>query len=245
MTGAGRGIGAAVSRRLAGAGARLVLVGRNRDDLEKIAVELPHDPIVVVADVAEPDSPTRILDAARAIGGVDVLVNNAGGGTPAGPAHTLSLTDADRAWALDLRAPLLLAGGAAADMAARGGGSVVNISSGLSMQGMPGVSLYSALKAGMEGATRSLAAEWGAAGVRVNTISPGVIRTALGSWVTGNEATLEAYLQKVPLGRVGEPDEVAAAVLFLSSPDGAYITGQTLSVDGGWVTTAPTLPQSA
>ncbi|HEX4359485.1 MAG TPA: SDR family oxidoreductase, partial [Pseudonocardia sp.] len=127
---------------------------------------------------------------------------------------------------------------AAERMAARGGGSIVNISSGLGQVGMPGVSVYSAMRGGIESATRSLAAEWGPVGVRVNTVSPGATRTTLGSWITGDEAIAGRYLQRVPLGRVGEPEDIAAAVLFLSSPGGAYITGQTLAVDGGWVTSA-------
>jgi NAD(P)-dependent dehydrogenase (short-subunit alcohol dehydrogenase family) len=101
------------------------------------------------------------------------------------------------------------------------------------------VSLYSALKAGLEGATRALAAEWGGSGVRVNTVSPGVIRTLLGSWISADVVALRNYLQKVPLNRIGEPAEIAEAVLFLASPASAYITGQTIPVDGGWVTTAP------
>jgi 3-oxoacyl-[acyl-carrier protein] reductase len=104
---------------------------------------------------------------------------------------------------------------------------------------MPGVSVYSALKAGIEAATRSLAAEWGHGRVRVNTVSPGATRTSLGSWITGERDRRAPIPGEVPVGRVGEPEDIAAAVLFLSSPQSAYITGQTLAVDGGWVTTAP------
>jgi NAD(P)-dependent dehydrogenase (short-subunit alcohol dehydrogenase family) len=239
VTGASRGIGAAISRSLADAGARIVLVGRTRSTLEELAAELPHDPVVIVADASTADAATTIMEQAQhAAGAVSVLVNNAGGGG-AGLAHTLKVDDADSAWALNLRTPLLLAGLAAAGMAEHGGGSIVNITSGVSQQGMAGVSLYSALKSGLESATRSLAAEWGPAGVRVNVVSPGVTRTELGSWVAGNEAVTKKYLEKVPLGRIGEPADIAAAVLFLSSPASTYVTGQVLAVDGGWVTTAP------
>jgi NAD(P)-dependent dehydrogenase (short-subunit alcohol dehydrogenase family) len=239
VTGASRGIGAAASRALAEAGARVLLVGRSAATLKEVADGLPNGPVVITADLTRPDAHRVIVDRAEeTAGGIDILVNNAGGGGATGPAHGLAVADADLSWALYLRAPILLSGLAAEQMAARGGGSIVNISSGLGQLGMPGVSLYSALRAGIEAATRSLAAEWGHGGVRVNAVSPGATRTSLGSWITGNETVARRYLEKVPLGRLGEPEDIAAAVLFLSSPRSAYVTGQTLAVDGGWVTTA-------
>ncbi|WP_297542897.1 SDR family oxidoreductase [Amycolatopsis sp.] len=242
VTGASRGIGAAVSIALAGAGARVVLVGRVRETLEAVARRLPNDPVVVVADVAHPEAPQSIVEQAEAaVGQFDVLVSNAGGGDAVGPANTLSVDQADALWALNLRAPVLLGGLVAAKMAETGGGSVVNMSSGLGQQGMPDVSLYSAVKGGLDAATRSLAAEWGSASVRFNVVSPGITRTELGAWIAADEKAQSKYLEKVPLGRIGEPDDVAATVLFLSSPASAYITGQTLAVDGGWVTTAPSV----
>jgi len=242
VTGASRGIGAAVARAFSDAGARVVLVGRSEETLEEVASELENDPVVVVSDIGDPSAPQAILDQAKAaVGHIDVLVNNAGGGEAVGPANTLKPEDADVLWALNLRAPILLGGLVAADMAASGGGSIVSISSGLSQQGMPGVSLYSAVKGGLEAATRSLAAEWGAAAVRFNVVSPGVTRTRLGSWISSNDAALHKYLEKVPLNRIGEPEDVAAAVLFLSSPQSAYITGQVIPVDGGWITSSPSL----
>ncbi|MFD4669668.1 SDR family NAD(P)-dependent oxidoreductase [Lentzea sp. NPDC058450] len=240
VTGASRGIGAAVSVALAQAGARVVLVGRVKETLEEVARGLPNDPVVVVADLGDPEAPRAIFEQAKdVVGTIDVLVNNAGGGDAAGPANTLTAGQADALWALNLRGPVLLGGLVAADMAANGGGSVVSISSGLSLQGMAGVSLYSAVKGGLEAANRSLAVEWGAAGVRFNVVSPGITRTTLGSWIADDEQVQRKYLEKVPLDRIGEPEDVAAAVLFLSSPASAYVTGQALAVDGGWGTTAP------
>ncbi|MEU3188585.1 SDR family oxidoreductase [Streptomyces sp. NPDC006923] len=240
VTGASRGIGAATARALARAGARVLLVGRSAATLEEVAAGLPNDPVVIAVDLTRPDAHHVIVDRAEeAAGGIDILVNNAGGGGAAGPANRLAVADTDLSWALHLRTPLLLSGLAAERMAARDGGSIVNVSSGLGQVGMSGVSVYSALRAGAEAATRSLAAEWGHGGVRVNTVSPGATRTGLGSWITGHEAVARRYLEGVPLGRVGEPEDIAEAVLFLSSPRSSYITGQTLAVDGGWVTTAP------
>ncbi|MEV2236300.1 SDR family oxidoreductase [Streptomyces phaeochromogenes] len=242
VTGASRGIGASTAQALADAGARVILIGRFRETLENVAGGLPNDPVTVVADLSDPAAPRAIVEQVKdAVGTIDVLVNNAGGGDAVGPTHTLRSEDADFLWALNLRAPVLLGGIVAHDMAANGGGSVISISSGLSQQGMPGVSLYSAVKGGLEAATRSLAAEWGPSGVRFNVVSPGVTRTELGSWITADDNAQRKYLEKVPLGRIGEPDDVAAAVLFLASPGGAYVTGQAIAVDGGWITTAPTL----
>jgi NAD(P)-dependent dehydrogenase (short-subunit alcohol dehydrogenase family) len=241
VTGGSRGIGAAISRRLAGAGARLVLVGRDESTLKAVASELPNEPVVVVADLAESRAPLTVLDQAKsAVGTINVLVNNAGG-PGGGPSDQLTPEVADKVWALGLRAPMLLAGYAAAEMAKDGGGSIVTISSGLSRQGMAGVSLYSAVKGGMESATLALAAEWGPGQVRVNVVSAGATRTELGAWIVENQAVRENYLKKVPLGRVGEPDDIADTVLFLSSPAGSYITGQVIAVDGGWGTSAPSL----
>jgi NAD(P)-dependent dehydrogenase (short-subunit alcohol dehydrogenase family) len=239
VTGGARGLGASISRSLAGAGARLVLVGRDKSTLDAFAAELPNNPVVVAADLYEAGAPLAVLDQAReAVGTIDVLVNNAGGGG-GGRSDELTPEAADQGWALNLRAPLLLAGHAAADMARNGGGSIVNISSSLSRQGMAGTSLYGALKGGLESYTLALAAEWGHGQVRVNVVSPGATRSDLGAWVVDNETVRANYLTKVPLGRVGEPEDIAAAVLFLSSPASSYITGQIISVDGGWATTAP------
>ncbi|MBB4789667.1 SDR family NAD(P)-dependent oxidoreductase [Streptomyces nodosus] len=240
VTGASRGIGAAISRALAGAGARVLLVGRSEETLARVAAELPNDPVVMAVDLTRPDAHQTVMNRAEEVfGTVDVLVNNAGGGGAHGPLHTVPLADADTSWDLYLRAPLFLSALAAMNMAGHGGGSIVNISSGLGQQGMAGTSVYSALRAGIEGATRALAAEWGAQQVRVNAVCPGVTRTTLGSWVTADAATFNRYLGKVPLGRIGEPEDIAAAVLFLSTARSSYITGQTLNVDGGWATSVP------
>jgi NAD(P)-dependent dehydrogenase (short-subunit alcohol dehydrogenase family) len=240
VTGASRGIGAAISRSLDAAGARVVLVARSVAALEEVAAELRNDPVVIVADLGTADAPRTVMRRVEeTTGAIDVLVNNAGGADAAGVANTLDPVAADRSWGLYLRTPILLGGLAAERMASQGGGSIVNVSSGLSRQGMPGVSLYSALRAGIESATRSLAAEWGPYRVRVNAVSPGATRTVLGSWITGDEAVMRRYLEKVPLGRVGDPEDIASAVRFLSSPQSAYVTGQTLAVDGGWGTSVP------
>jgi NAD(P)-dependent dehydrogenase (short-subunit alcohol dehydrogenase family) len=239
VTGASRGIGASIAQSLDRAGARVVLVGRTKSTLDAVASGLMNDAVTIEADLREADAAARILDSARkAFAAVDILVNNAASAGGGGPSGGLTPDVADEEWSVNLRSPLLLAGHAAAHMAENGGGSIVTISTGVASLGMAWTSLHSALKAGMEAATRALAAEWGHEHVRVNAISAGNTRTRLGSWIVDNDAARENYLRNVPLGRIGEPHDIAAAVLFLSSPAASYITGQVIGVDGGWGTTS-------
>lgn len=238
VTGGGRGVGAAISRRLAAAGARVVIVGRDKATLESHASKLPNEPVTIVADLANPAVPLAVLEQARDIvGEIDVVINNAGTGWVG--ASTFTPEDYEQIFAVNTRATLLLAGHAAASMARNGGGSIVNISSGLSTLGVSGHSLYSAAKGAVDSATRALAAEWGSAGVRVNTVRLGVTRTEMSAPIWTDEEILSGYLDKVPLNRIGEPEEIAEAVLFLSSPAASYVTGQLIGVDGGWEETAP------
>ncbi|MEV0850134.1 SDR family oxidoreductase [Streptomyces sp. NPDC049954] len=149
--------------------------------------------------------------------------------------HELTVAEVDELWALNTRAPLLLGGRAAAHMASLGGGSIVNVSSDIgSVRGLPGQSLYAATKGGLDGVTRSLAAEWGPDGIRVNAVRPAVTNTDMSAAVWADPELHRALSSQYPLGRLGEPEEVAQAVLFFASPASSYVTGQILSVDGGW-----------
>ena len=241
VTGGARGLGEAISRRLASAGARVALVGRDKDRLAGLAAELPHEPVVIPADLAEPEAPLAALAAAiDALGRLDVLVNNAGISL-GGPSHLLTAADVDRAFALNVRAGLLLAAHAAPHIAEAGGGSIVFISSALSNLGTPGAHLYAATKGALDAASKALAAEWGPSGVRVNSVRPGVTRTDMVASLVDNAAIQATYLKRVPLRRVGTPEDVAETVFFLSSPAGAYLTGLLVDVDGGWGATAPSV----
>ncbi|MYV53746.1 SDR family oxidoreductase [Streptomyces sp. SID3212] len=235
VTGAGRGIGAATALLLARAGARLALVGRSAESLRGVVDDLPGDTVTVLADLSRPEAPDEVMEALIGqLGRVDVLVNNAGSGSLT-PAHELTAAEADALWALNARTPLLLGARAAAHMAATGGGSIVNLSSAVGGdRSMAGVGLYATTKGAVDAATLSLAAEWGASGVRVNAVRPGVVRTDFSAGITGNPA-LEATLTKeYALRRFAVPDDVAQAVLFLAGPASSYLTGQLLNVDGGW-----------
>jgi NAD(P)-dependent dehydrogenase (short-subunit alcohol dehydrogenase family) len=241
VTGGGRGLGAAISRRLDRAGARVAVVGRSKPALDTVVSQSHNDAMAVAADLSADDEPARVLDLVlRAFGRLDVLVSNAGAGH-SGPSDELTVEDLDRVWALNVRAALLLQGRAAAHMARAGGGSIVSLSSALSGLGNTYSSLYAATKGALDAATRSLAAEWGPRGVRVNAVRPGVTRSDLSAAIVNNAALRANYEQQVPLRRAGEPGDVAETVLFLSSPQASYITGQTINVDGGWTTTKPSI----
>jgi NAD(P)-dependent dehydrogenase (short-subunit alcohol dehydrogenase family) len=234
VTGASRGIGAACSRRLAALGARVVVAARSRDDLDAVAASLPNRAVAITADLSSPGAPQQLIDdAVAALGKVDILVNNAGASLAA-PSHKLTEEQLDELFALNLRASLVLAGRLARHMAGNGGGTIVNMSSVAASTGAQFMSAYAASKGAIDALTRALAAEWGPSHVRVNAVNPGVIETDM--WAPTLEALdglRDHFLAITPLRRLGNPDDVANAVAFLASDAASYITGQTLSVDGG------------
>jgi NAD(P)-dependent dehydrogenase (short-subunit alcohol dehydrogenase family) len=168
------------------------------------------------------------------------LVNNAGFGY-FGSSHELTCETIDLVFATNVRGPLLLSAAVAKLMASSGGGSIVNISSSYAKIGGPENSLYAATKGAIDSLTRSLASEWGHAGVRVNAIRPGATRTASAAPLTENPELVKKYLHGVPLGRIGECDDIAECVLYLASPVASYVTGQIIDVDGGLTSTSPSL----
>lgn len=219
----------------------MALVGRDESTLQALAAELPHASIVIAADLSSAEAPAAVIAAAtESLGGLDVLVNNAGA-AHGGPADAVTPADIDAVLALNVRAPLLLAGAAAAHMAQHGGGSIISISSSLAERGIPQNSLYAASKGAIESATRSLAAEYGSLGVRVNAVRPGVTRSDMSAPLINNSAMVATYLSRVPLASVGEAEDIAAAVQFLATSESAYLTGQVIDVDGGWGATAPSI----
>jgi NAD(P)-dependent dehydrogenase (short-subunit alcohol dehydrogenase family) len=234
VTGASRGIGEASARVLDRAGARVLLSGRTVSDLERVADDLEHDPVVVPADLSQPGAGSelarRVLDD---IGGVDILVNNAGIPMRRAP-EALTEEDVDAVFSINVRSLLMLTVGLGPVMIERGGGSVVNISSVAGLTGPLGRVAYAGTKGAVDAMTRALAADWGRHGVRVNSIAPGIISTAI--WeesratVPGLVEDLEA---QIALRRWGTSEEVADVVLFLASDLSRYVTGETISVDGG------------
>jgi NAD(P)-dependent dehydrogenase (short-subunit alcohol dehydrogenase family) len=233
VTGASRGIGAATAAALDRAGARVALVARDQAQLEHVAAQLAHDPVVLVADLAERSAPGLVAARAlEALGWVDVLVNNAA--TAARVAVTETTADLiDLMMAVNVRAPLLLVAALAPQMAQRGTGSIINLSSVSALVGTPKRAAYAASKGALDSATRSLAIELGPMGIRVNSVAPGVVDTAL--WARNKQISgvVDAVNALTPLRRWAQPDDVSDVIVFLASDQARFVTGQTISPDGG------------
>jgi NAD(P)-dependent dehydrogenase (short-subunit alcohol dehydrogenase family) len=237
VTGASRGIGAATALALDRAGARVALVARDSEALLAIARGCNQEAVIVVGDLAELDAPGAIATQVLGVlGGVDVLVNNA---AAAGRLATVD-TDAaliDRMLAVNVRAPLLLIAALVPSMIERGGGSIVNLSSVSGIVGTPRRAAYAASKGGLDAATRSLAIELGPSGIRVNSVAPGVVDTALWAKNKTIPGVIEAIENQTPLRRWGNPEDIADVIVFLASDAARFITGETISADGGMART--------
>ena len=232
VTGATGGIGAATARALHARGAKLALTGRRAAELEALAAELGGEGVLVApADLADPAAPAALVEQVEGtLGSLDILVNNAGF-----TRDMLALRMGDADWAavleVDLTAPFRLARAALRGMMKRRHGRIVSIASIVGVTGNAGQANYAAAKAGLIGFTRSMAREMASRGITVNALAPGFVETDMVAAL--GESTRESILAAIPLGRFAQPAEVAGVVAFLSSDAAAYITGQTLAVDGG------------
>jgi NAD(P)-dependent dehydrogenase (short-subunit alcohol dehydrogenase family) len=237
VTGASRGIGEATARALDRAGYRVAIVGREAETLDTVAAGLGNEPVVIPADLAAADAPAAIAAAAlEQLGHVDALVNNAAA------AARLATVDTDAALidhllAVNVRAPLLLIAALVPSMADRGQGSIVNISSVSGLVGTPNRAAYAASKAALDGATRSLAIELGPRGIRVNSVAPGVVDTALWEKNKAIPGVVEGVEAQTPLRRWATPDDIADVIVFLASDAARFVTGETISADGGMART--------
>jgi NAD(P)-dependent dehydrogenase (short-subunit alcohol dehydrogenase family) len=237
VTGASRGIGAAIARALDRAGARVALVARNAEALDAVAGRLANDPVMLVADLADPAAPGRVVDEARSrLGAIDVLVNNAALAARA-PTEELDAALVDRLYAVNVRAPLLLIAALVPSMVARGSGVILSISSGSAVVGTPRRAAYAATKGAIDAATRSLAIELGPAGIRVNSVAPGVVDTEMWARNKAIPGVIEEIEALTPLHRWATPDDIADVVVFLASDAARFVTGETVCVDGGLVRT--------
>ena len=235
VTGASRGIGRAVALRLAAEGASVALNYRaGREEAEAVAAEIAASggsAAVLQGDVSVAAEAEALVGAAEAaLGGLDILVNNAGA-TRDNLLMRLSEDDWDAALNTNLKGAFLCAKAAIRPMLRQRFGRIVNMSSVVALTGNPGQANYAAAKAGLIGFTRTVAREVASRGVTVNALAPGFIETQM---IESIPDDLRArILERIPLGRFGAPDDVAGCVAFLCGDDGAYITGQTISIDGG------------
>ena len=242
VTGAADGIGWATAQLFASDGWRVALLDLRADAAEARAAELGDMHLGLGCDVTQQGSVrAAVATAVARFGRIDALVNNAGIGDQTAPTLEQTTEAFDRVLAVHLRGTFLMSQAVLAQMRqqsrdARGNrGSVVNLGSIASLGGIPGRNAYSAAKAGVLGMTRALATEWAREGIRVNAVAPGYVRTALvADLVRKGAVDGPAVAHRTPLGRMAEPAEIAEVIAFLASPRASYVTGATVSADGGW-----------
>lgn len=231
VTGASGGIGADIARVLHGAGASVGLSGTRTAPLEALASELGERAHVLACNLSDAEAVEALPKrAAEAMGSVDILVNNAGI-TRDNLFMRMSLDEWDEVLAINLRSAMILSKGVIRGMMKARWGRIVNVSSIVGATGNPGQANYAASKAGLVGMSKSVAYEVASRGITVNAIAPGFITTAMTDKLTDDQKA--GILAQVPAGRMGEPSEIAAAVLYLASEEAGYVTGATLHVNGG------------
>jgi NAD(P)-dependent dehydrogenase (short-subunit alcohol dehydrogenase family) len=237
VTGAARGLGAACALALAQAGADIALGLRDATTggpLVQAVRALGRRALALQMDVTRRDQiAAAVADTERALGRIDILVNNAGIGPPA-PAEEVREEDFDRTLAVNLKGTFFVSQEVGRSMMRGSGGRIINLSSQAGFVALPTESVYCMTKAAIAHLTKCLAVEWAPHGINVNAVAPTFIRTpGTEKWLT-DETFREDLLARIPLGRVGDPVDVAGAVVFLASPAASLITGTTLLIDGGW-----------
>jgi 3-oxoacyl-[acyl-carrier protein] reductase len=231
VTGASGGIGGAIARAFHAAGANVALSGTRKDALEALAAELGDRAHAMPANLGDPDAPAQLAkDAGAAVGTLDILVNNAGL-TRDMLAMRLSDEDWSQVIEVNLTAAFRLSRAVLRGMMQRRWGRILNITSVVGATGNAGQANYAASKAGLVGMAKSMAQEVASRGITVNCVAPGFIETAMTEVL--KDDVKEKLLGAVPAGRFGSPEDIAAGVLYLASDEAAYVTGQTLHINGG------------
>ena len=237
VTGASRGIGRAIAIGFAEAGADVAVAARSEDDLETLAKEIDavgRRALVVPTDVRDRAAIEAMIErTVEEFGRLDILVNNAGGSNFMSPIVGLRPEGWDKLRTLNLDSVFHATQLAAQKMVDGGGGSIIQIASVAGIEGAPGLSPYSAAKAGVILMSQAIAKELGGSGIRVNSIAPGWIDTPLNEWMTSDEATLREAEKMIPLGRIGKAEEIVGAAIYLASDAASFVTGSTIVVDGG------------
>ncbi len=234
ITGSTRGIGRAIAEALIAQGARVVISSEDAQDTARVAGELGMPGYA--CDVGDDAALARLVEFAVAeLGGIEVLVCNAGITGQPGPFAEIDMDDYAQVMAINLRSQVVLCNLALPQIAAKGGGSVVLIASLAGLRGNGRINAYALAKAGVAQLARNLAVEWGPRQVRVNAVSPGFIATEFSRPLLANEKFMTRRMGQTPLRRPGTPQDVAGAAVFLASEAGAFVTGHNLVVDGGTV----------
>jgi NAD(P)-dependent dehydrogenase (short-subunit alcohol dehydrogenase family) len=237
VTGSTRGIGLAIAREFAAHGARVVVSSRKSDVCERVRDEIVAaggDAFSFACNVGHKDQLKGLVDATlERYGGIDVLVCNAATNPYMGPLAEISDEAFDKIMGTNVRSNLWLCNMVIPQMSERGGGAVILLSSIAGLKGTRQLGAYAISKAADSQLARNLAVEWGSRNVRVNCIAPGIVRTDFAKALYDNPAVHKAAVAHYPLGRLGEVDDVSGAAVFLASRAGAFVTGQTIVVDGG------------
>lgn len=238
VTGSGRGIGRGIAIALAEAGADVVVTSRRSEDVHEVAEQVRargRRALEVPGDLKQAGMPRQLADAAIAeFGRLDIWVNNAGGTDDAHVKPMTQVTDDEMRDMLELNLIASAAGSREAALRMTSGGSIVNVSSGAGMRAAPNTAAYAASKAALLNLTQTMAAELAPQGIRVNAISPGMVPTdSFYRVLQFDESDLEALARTVPLGRMGTPEDMAAAVLYFASPASGWVTGQNILIGGG------------
>ncbi|HXH18931.1 MAG TPA: glucose 1-dehydrogenase [Chitinophagales bacterium] len=239
ITGASKGIGKSITEALAQSGARVVVSSRRQEAVEAVAAELQKqgaEAIAIAAHMGElADIKNLVSKTKEHFGGIDIIVNNAAANPVFGSIADVDEPAFDKIIAVNVKGPFVLCREAYPEMRRRGGGSVINISSIEGLTPSPGLGIYSVSKAALIMLTKAMAREWGSDGIRVNAICPGLIKTKFSRALWKNDEILKHFISKMPIQRIGEPEDIAGLALFLASDASSYCTGGVYVADGGFV----------
>lgn len=237
ITGASRGIGRAIAEAFANAGAKVVLTSRTQETLDEVAADIEADggtALPVAAHVGEMDAIQDLLATVNeSFGGVDVLINNAATNPHFGPVLTAEESQWDKTFDVNVKGYWRMVKACASSMKERGGGKVINVASVAGQQPMAGMGVYSVSKAGVLMLTEVLGAELAGAGIQVNAIVPGFIKTKFSKAIWDNEQLSESVLKATPQHRMADPSELTGLAMYLGSSESDFVTGTAFRIDGG------------
>ena len=238
VTGASKGIGEAMARGLAAFGAKVVVSSRKQEAVDAVAAAFRaagFEATGIAANVGSIDEIQALLDnTVEAYGGVDIIINNAAANPVYGPVQNTDERAFDKIIDVNLKGPFELCKRAYPILQRRGGGSIIHISSIGGLKPEAGIGIYSVSKAAIINLTRAMAQDWGGDNIRVNAICPGLIKTRFSEALWSDQDTHDHFIGQLPMGRIGEPDDLAGLAVYLASDASAYCTGGVYMVDGGY-----------